>query len=115
LRYRMLALMARPVPRENYRWGTLGPHALTWYVRQHDLEHHAKSKEMFYPVSPLDTGKFLDPSVDWSLCLPAAVRTVHLWNEFLRRKPHLDSPPPGSFLWKLLNGEPIPLGAPKDG
>ena len=115
LRFRMLALLGRPVPREEYRWGTLGPHALTWYVREHSLEHHAKPKETFYPVSPSDTGKFFDPSVDWRRCLPAAARTVHLWNEFLRRKPHFDAPPPGSFLWKLLNGEPIPLGAPKDG
>lgn len=107
LRYRMLALLGRPVPREEYRWGTLGPHAISWYVRRYNLEHHAKPKETFYPISPLNIDKFFDSSVDWSLSLPAGVRTVHLWHEFLRRKSHVHSPPQGSFLWKLLNDEPI--------
>ena len=107
LRYYMLALSGRPVPRENYRWGTLGPRAISWYARKYGLEHLAKPRETFYPVPPLDTAKFFDASIDWSLYLPAGVRTVHLWNEFLRKKWRLGPPPPGSFLWKLVNDEPV--------
>jgi hypothetical protein len=56
-----------------------------------------------------------DPSLDWNERLPATTKTLHLWHEYLRRRQDLHSPPRGSFVWKLLNGESILQAKPKVG
>jgi hypothetical protein len=105
--YTILAMLGRPVPREKYPWGTLGPGAISWHVRKHGLQSTAKPIPVFYPVAPLETEKFFDPSIDWNSALPPETKTVHLWNELLRKHEKRDAPPKGSFLWKILNNEAV--------
>jgi hypothetical protein len=111
--YRLRAAVGWPVPREEYPWGTLGPSAITWYARHYGLESHAKPITTFYSVGHNHLDVLFDPSLDWNDRLPATTKTLHLWHEYLRRRQDLHSPPRGSFVWKLLNGEPILQAKPK--
>lgn len=107
LSYRIAAALGRPIPREKFDWGVLGPRAVTWYAHQYHLEGFAKPPETFYPIHFREINKFFDPSVDWEQRISPVTKTVHLWNEFLRKRADRYAPPHGSFMWKLLNGKPI--------
>ena len=105
LMHRVMALLGRPIAQEHYRWGLLGPEAVTWYARQHGVERFAKPSAVFYPVSYLETDKLLDPGFVWAI--PSETRTLHLWNEYLRRSPGAQAPLRGSLLWKILQNESL--------
>jgi hypothetical protein len=107
LSYRLAAALGRPIPREKFAWGVLGPAALTWYAHQYRLESFAKPPATFYPIHFREMDKLFDPSLDWDRLISPVTKTVHLWNELLRRRADRCTPPQGSFLWKLVNGEPI--------
>jgi hypothetical protein len=105
LLHRAKALIGQPIAPEHYRRALLGPEALTWYARRHGLEHSAKPREVFYPLYYLETDRLLDPDFAWTP--PRETRTLHLWNEYLRRHRDAEAPPRGSLLWKILQGDPL--------
>ena len=105
--YRLSAALGRPVAREHFPWGVWGPRAFTWYARQYRIEKFAKPPPIFYPIHFSEIEKLFDPLFDLETRITPATRTVHLWNELLRRREDRHDPPEGSLLWKLLTGQPV--------
>ena len=107
--FRALAALGHPVPRERYPWGSLGPLALTHYLKKSGLDRFAKPVSYFYPLHWSGIDRLFDPNADWGDMLRGAY-SIHLWNEVLRRREDRHEPPAGSLLWKILRGEPINCG-----
>jgi hypothetical protein len=105
--YRLSAALGRPVPRENFPWGVWGPRAFTWYAHQYRIEEFAKPATVFYPIHFSEIENLFDPLFDLEARISPATKTVHLWNELLRRRKDRYDPPEGSLLWKLLTGQPV--------
>jgi mannosyltransferase OCH1-like enzyme len=97
------AVLGRPYGIRHAPWGSAGPTAITWYVRQHDLTRHAEPPEVFYPVHWRDAAVVLDPLASWNAMITERTRCVHLWNENLRHH-DVDRPPRSSPLRRFLDG-----------
>ena len=82
-------------------YGTTGPDAVTWYLRRHRLEERARAEDVFYPVSPYEIGKVLDPDLPIEKLITENTLALHLYNEALRKVP-TDNPPAGSALHHIL-------------
>lgn len=102
--FRVRAALGHPTPKEHYPWGSLGPLALTHYAKKARLDGMAKPISHFYPLHWSGIDRLFDPHADWGDLLRGAY-SVHLWNEYLRRRDDRHAPPPGSLLWKMLRGE----------
>jgi hypothetical protein len=92
-------------------WGAAGPNALTWLAGEHGVRDRALSPEAYYPVPFEQAARFLDAGESWESLVTERTLCVHLWNEMLRRESCV-SPPPGSPLQRLIDGEwPLPVRA----
>lgn len=83
-------------------YGSTGPYALTYYLSKHGLLEKAAEMEVFNPVSPYEVDKLLDPNMPLSSLLKPSTKTLHLYNEALR-KLDLTNPPKGSSLYEILH------------
>lgn len=97
-------------------WGTIGPKLLTRTLREMGLDSLAKSKEIFYPILYRDIWRLFDPNeLEWVEDSLKGARTLHLWNEILRRGgvSLKQSPPPeGSWLHNAFAHQGIPFVGP---
>jgi len=98
---RAKGLFGLQVPVGKLRWGTVGPYALTHYVKACHLIHHCQPADVFYPVPFTDATSFF--SADAAAIegqFTSSTRAVHLWNDMIKeakRRP----PPRGSFIAKM--------------
>lgn len=81
---------------------TLGPEALTYYLRKYDLLNLVLPSEVFYPISVNQCSCLFDPN--FSLESVVGKRTVglHLYNELVRRT-SLEAMPEGCILDRIIN------------
>ena len=82
---------------ENYRWGTFGPHILTYLAKKYGVAKQAKGRCVFYPVKHREAKLLCGPPEAVQSRLTHETRTVHLWHSVLNREARV-SPPPGSYL-----------------
>jgi hypothetical protein len=85
------------------RWGSGGPIAITWYVREDGLADLAQAPEVFYPLHWRQAGLLLDPDTDWKTLVTPRSRCIHLWGSVLKYK-YKDRIPRGSPVWHLVEG-----------
>ncbi|MFN3890551.1 MAG: hypothetical protein ACK4MV_09145 [Beijerinckiaceae bacterium] len=75
---------------------SIGPRALTYYVRKHRLWPHVSPPQRFYPVSPGEVACLIDPDDRAARAKVESGETqiVHTWHNSLGVLRALDSPPP---------------------
>ena len=79
-------------------WGSIGPHALTWYLKKSGEIQHALPQNTFYYV-PYDKGDMLtQPGLLTRRNLPPDVFYIHLWGELLRTQLRSKALDDASFL-----------------
>jgi hypothetical protein len=94
-------------------WGTNGPKLLTRIVRDLCLDSLAQPREIFYPIHFTEIWRLFDPTErDWVEESLKKGRTLHLWNEILRRggaalKQY--PPPEGSWMHDAFVRHGIPF------
>lgn len=74
-------------------WGTFGPHALTRYIKELDLQKEVCPHDIFYP---LDYGRItllFDPELRIEDISSHRTECIHLYNELLRRRGTAEIPP----------------------
>lgn len=97
----------RGLPIDRWPWGSIGPRALTHFLRATGEIRHAMPASAFYAVSLSDVGRFVEPGALTRDSLPPDAWAVHLWGSALRRvvrERHGGSIPAGSFLSEALEG-----------
>jgi hypothetical protein len=65
-------------------WGSAGPRALTYLVRELGLVRHALPPTVFYPLPAREAPQLLRADSDIVRFLTPATHAIHLWNEALR-------------------------------
>ena len=98
---KLRAWLQMPISIEKLPWGSTGPHALTWYLKEHGLERHARPIDDFYPLHFDQAALLLEPGVSIADVTTSRSRIIHLWHEKLR---HLDlsNIPPTSPIGEML-------------
>lgn len=99
--------MGRGLPLEDWPWGSIGPRALTYYLRQAGELNHALPISAFYAVPLSDAARFLEPGGLSRADFGDEVFAVHLWGKQLRQamiRDHGGQVPEGSFLDLALRG-----------
>lgn len=86
----------------DFRWGVIGPDALTWFVKEYKLEHRVLPADYFYPVHFLRVRDLLDPELTIEDLTTHRTRCIHLYNECLRNEIS-GSIPPTSPLGRMLS------------
>ena len=104
LRMRLCRMLGAPGAKlEELPWGSAGPVALTWYARHHELEHLAKSKDVFYPLGSKEMALLFDPTRTIDDLITPRTTAMHLYNEYFKRR-FLDviPIPPSSPLGRMV-------------
>lgn len=68
-------------------WGAIGPEAISYYAKQHQVAHLAQNIDVFYPVHYDCIGHFLNPNLSIHDIITPNTVCIHLYNEKLR---HID-------------------------
>ena len=84
-------------------WGVIGPHLLTWLLRQNNLISQARSTSWFSPLPWDDRHKIWDGSFNWRPLMSTETVCVHLWNYGLTQEERYRLPETGSLLQSLAN------------
>jgi len=84
LYYRWRARLGFPVKLQDLPWGYTGPFALTWYLKQYQLNQHASPIDDFYPVHAAQTSLLLDADLRIEDITTPRTRLLHLSNEKLK-------------------------------
>jgi hypothetical protein len=81
--------------------GAFGPKALTALVEQHERQHLAAPRDVYYPIPPREAAKIFQPDGALERYTSEQSLAVHLWNEKLGEEKH-KKPAHSSILGKLL-------------
>ena len=92
LRHYVKRFLRRP-SLTTFRWGVIGPDALTWFVKKYKLGDNALPADYFYPVHFKRVRDLLDPELTINDLVTHRTRCIHLYNECLRREIVGDIPP----------------------
>ncbi len=90
--------------------GSLGVHALSYFVKKLSLTQEVMARNSFYPVEFSDRGLLTQPEDTLTDLLGEEVYGVHLWGRRLRRSissGEMRIPPATSFLGKQLENHQI--------
>lgn len=95
----------RGLPIDMWPWGSIGPHALTYFLRQTGEISHTLPVDAFYSVPISDMPRFITPGAMTLSQIPATAYGLYLWGGLMRS--HLAQHcggrvPEGSFLAGLL-------------
>ena len=90
--YRWRALIGRPVGIEDMPWGSVGPKAVTWHLREAGLLHHARPFDVFYPLTFDRTKLLLDPDLSIEDLITHRTILLHLFNNELHKQASGDIP-----------------------
>lgn len=104
LRYRIRAALGFPVKIENMVWGTTGPRALTWYLKETGEDKYSSAIDRFYPIAGCQTDLLFDPELKLSDLITPRTQLIHLYNENLKHK-NLADIPTGAPLNHMIRGE----------
>ncbi|MEM7619934.1 MAG: hypothetical protein AAF228_05660, partial [Pseudomonadota bacterium] len=96
---KLKALFGVPKPVERMKWGVYGPHAITYFVKELQLENQIMSQDIFYPNPWQNSKDIFFAGFDISSCVTSNTKAIHLWNENIKEFKKLP-PAPNSFLDK---------------
>jgi hypothetical protein len=82
-------------------WGTFGPHALTYYVKEIGLQNEVCPQDVFYPLDHGRISLLFDPELAIEDISTHRTECIHLYNELLRRR-GTENIPPTSPLGRML-------------
>lgn len=82
-------------------WGTFGPHALTYYVKELGLQNEVCPQDVFYPLDHGRISLLFDPELTIEDISTHRTECIHLYNELLRRR-GTENIPPTSPLGRML-------------
>lgn len=82
--YRFRAALGKPVKIHDMPWGTTGPHALTWHLKQQRLDRYAVPIDVFYPVHYNQVPLLVDPELTIEELTTKRTRLLHLSNEMIK-------------------------------
>jgi hypothetical protein len=104
LRMRLCRMLGATGPTlEELPWGSAGPTALTWYAKHHGIDHLAKSKDVFYPLGSKEMALLFDPNRTIDDLITPRTATMHLYNEYFKRRSlHVIPIPPSSPLGRMI-------------
>ena len=91
-------LIGRPKHVSDLDWGVIGPHLLTWLLKQKGMIAQARPTSWFSPVPWDDRLRIGDGSYDWKARIRPETICVHLWNYGLTPEQRFRAPEPGSLL-----------------
>jgi len=91
--YRIRARLGWPVRLQDMPWGTTGPFALTWYLKEHGLDIHAATIDTFYPLHFGQIPLLLDPDLTIEDITTPRTRLLHLSHEKLKGTDVAQVPP----------------------
>lgn len=90
-----------PKPLHEMPWGTVGPTAISYYIKLHGLEDRVRPRDEFYPLAHQEVARLFDPAVSIDELITPRTRVIHLYNEMFRRR-QLGAPPLDSPLGRML-------------
>lgn len=91
----------------SFAWGDVGPHLITDFVREQNVEDEVYDIFTFYPIHWEETELFFNPMLKQratELCKDSYA--VHLWNWILTSRLNIDKntmPPPDSYLHTIFS------------
>jgi hypothetical protein len=98
LRQRLKGLLGRQQRGQDMMWGSLGPKALTYFLKQQNLADFALPIEAFYPIHWDDFWLFFASPDAISARLTNKSIGVHLWSSSFIQERRYKPPPPNSWL-----------------
>ena len=98
-------LFGKPKPRGlgDFKLGTTGPHALTYYATQFRIDRFASPVDRFYPLHYRNAHLLTDPGLRLADLVTPRTDAIHL-----TRQASLHDAPPGSPLHEILTSEMAP-------
>jgi hypothetical protein len=100
-RFKWLERPTRARPLERLPWGSVGPLALTYYAKQHGIDHLACPVDRFSPVHWKHVRLLCDPAVSLQELTTYRTDAVHL---FTSSRYHAGSTMlKGSPIWEIAN------------
>ena len=103
-RWALRKRLGQPKRLKDMRWGTVGPWAITHYVRELELGHLTLPSDVLYPVHWRQAGKLLDPGLTLDEVMTRRTRVVHFYGFNIRQALTRGGPPAGSPMAELLAG-----------
>lgn len=103
-KYRLRGL-GRGLPIDVWPWGSIGPHALTHYLRETGEISHAMPVEAFYAVHISEMERFITPGALTPAQIPDSAYGLHLWGGLMRAhlaQHHGGQVPEGSYMAGLI-------------
>ena len=94
-------LNGRPFHPGAVTYATIGPMALTHFVRKHRAEALVMPHTRYFPVSFRELGRFAAPDARFRTSLPRDTEVVHMWNSNFSQV-FADGCPKGSFADRVL-------------
>ena len=74
---------------EDLPWGSIGPTALTYFLREHNLFSYAQPSDVFYPIPSDQFNQLFDPELCVADLITHRTVSLHLSNTVLKQR--LDS------------------------
>ena len=103
---RSLATEGRHLRIDEMPWATIGPKAVTHFVKANNLVEEAASREIFYPVHWKQADDLFSAEINiWEL-ITEKTKTVHLWNHLIEDYKHT-VPPAGSFVGEICRAQGV--------
>lgn len=79
-KYKAMAALGIPVRLENLPWGSVGPKAVTYYLKKYAEDKFAEPIDVYYPLSGHHLSLLLDPGLQLSDIITPRSKMIHLWN-----------------------------------
>ena len=99
-RRRLPLLKPEPFPLKQLKLGTTGPHALTYYAKQHGIHHLASPVDRFYPVHYRNYHLLRDPALSLAELITHRTDAIHLTRlSSLKLEEISPKSPLGQMLW----------------
>jgi hypothetical protein len=95
------ALLGFPKPLHAMSWGTVGPAAISYYIKRHGLDGLVRPRDEFYPLAYDEVERLFDPALSIDDLITPRTKVIHLYNEMLG-KMRVDVPHPASPLGRMI-------------
>lgn len=89
---------------ENLPWGSIGPHAITYYMKKNKYLHQVSPIDIFYPVHYNCVNQFFDSELDILDIVSKRTLCIHLYNERLKNR-NLSNLDKNCLMYKFLHNE----------
>ncbi|WP_141728530.1 galactosyltransferase Lgt5 [Devosia insulae] len=94
-------LLGFPKPLHAMPWGTVGPAAVSYYIKHHGLDGLVRPRDEFYPLAYDEVERLYDPALSIDDLITPLTKVIHLYNEMLG-KMRVDVPHPASPLGRMI-------------